>query len=168
MPEAISDTGPVLHLHEIGRLKTLGVFTRLTVPGLVADELHFYGLDLANLDVPDLTVAIVQVSGTRRNQVLVESAGPTIHPADAEVLMLAQDDGFRTPVLTDDLALRRRLEVSGATVSGSMGILVRAYKIGILRRTQQEKAVDALFEKSTLHLSRAFQVYVRKLIADLP
>jgi predicted nucleic acid-binding protein len=168
MPEAISDTGPVLHLHEIGRLKALGVFTHLTVPGLVADELHFYGLDLANLGIPDLTVAVAQVSETRRDQVLAESAGPPIHPADAEVLVLAQDDGFRTPVLTDDLALRRRLEASGATVSGSVGILVRAYKVGTLTRSQLENAVDALFAESTLHLSRAFQVYVRKLVAELP
>jgi len=166
MPEAISDTGPILHLHEIGRLQALGVFTRLTVPSLVADELLFYGPDLANLDVPDLTV--VQVSKARRNQVLAESAAPPIHPADAEVLVLAQDDGFRTPVLTDDLALRRRLEASGATVSGSVGILVRAYRTGMFTHPQLEKAVDALFEESTLHLSRAFQVYVRKLVADLP
>jgi len=45
MLEAISDTGPILHLHEIGKLFTLNVFERLYIPRLVADELGRYGLD---------------------------------------------------------------------------------------------------------------------------
>ncbi len=167
MPEAISDTGPILHLHEIGQLKALNFFTRLTVPGLVADELEFYGLDLDNLGVPELMTGVVRVSEARRRQVLAQRGGPVIHPADAEVLVLAQDDGFQSPVLTDDLALRRRLEANDATVAGSVGILVRAYTMSTLTRPQLESAVDALFTESTLHLSRAFQAYVRRLIIEL-
>ena len=84
------------------------------------------------------------------------------------MLVLAHDDGFRKPVLTDELALRHRLEASGAVVTGSVGILVRAYKTRRLTRTQLENAVDALFTDSTLHLSRAFRAYVRPLLASLP
>lgn len=46
MPEAISDTGPVLHLHEIGRQAALGIFERPVVPNLVAEELRTYRLDV--------------------------------------------------------------------------------------------------------------------------
>jgi len=70
-------------------------------------------------------------------------------------------------VLTDDLALRRRLENQGVTVVGSVGVLVRAYTTGRIRRDELEGAVDTLFTISTLHLSRAFRAYVRHLLANL-
>ena len=40
MHEAITDTGPVLHLHEIDWLEALRVFDRLVMPDLVAEELR--------------------------------------------------------------------------------------------------------------------------------
>ncbi|MCR4408199.1 MAG: hypothetical protein NUW24_14980 [Anaerolineae bacterium] len=168
MPEAISDTGPLLHLHEIGQLDALGIFTHLIVPRLVADELRTHGLKPANLGVPGLRISVVVVDEGHLNRVLTEGERPPIHPADAEVLALAYSDNFQKPVLTDDLALRRRLEAAGAIVTGSVGILVRAYKTNRLTRAQLEHALDALFSNSTLHLSRAFRTYVRQLLADLP
>lgn len=167
MRDAISDTGPVLHLYEISQLRALGVFSHLIVPGLVADELCAYGLDFGSLKVPDLRVSIVPVAETHRNEVLAEGREPPIHPADAEVFILARDGGFQKPVLTDDLVLRRQLEAHGAVVIGSVGVLVRAFKTGRLTRTELEGAVDALFTESTLYLSSAFHAYVRKLLADL-
>jgi len=168
MPDAISDAGPILHLHEIAQLGALGVFTRLVVPGLVAVELRIHGLDPVSLDVPGLNVSIVPVDEARRHRALAEGGEPLIHPADAEVFVLAHDDDFQKLVLTDDLALRRRLEARGAVVTGSVGILVRAYKTGRLTRAQLENTVEALFTNSTLHLSRAFRAYVRQLLIGLP
>lgn len=168
MREAVSDTGPILHLHEIGHLNAMSVFECLSIPGLVADELRVYGLDPLGLGVEALSVVVVPVSEARRNAVLASEDSPPIQPADAEVLVLAQVQGFQQPVLTDDLVLRRRLEAHGAVVVGSVGVLVRAYKTGLLERDELEGAVDALFTVSTLHLSRAFRAYVRQLLADLP
>jgi len=167
MPEAISDTGPILHLHEIDRLDTLGVFDRLIIPGMVAGELSLYGLEDATLSTLGVRISVVPVSTASRQDIMVGD-GPLIHPADAEVFVLAEGNGFQIPVLTDDLALRRRLEARGAVVVGSIGVLVRAYRTGRLTRPELESAVDALFTVSTLRLSRAFRAYVRQLLADLP
>jgi predicted nucleic acid-binding protein len=84
------------------------------------------------------------------------------------VLSLAWADAFRSPVLTDDLTLRRMLEREGATAVGTAGVLVRAYRRGLLARTELDAAVDALFERSTLHVSLAFRAYVRSLLRTLP
>jgi predicted nucleic acid-binding protein len=154
MREAITDTGPVLHLHEIGRLEALSVFDHLAMPGLVADELRAYGLDPSRLGVSGLDAAIVAVPSEEWSPIVSEPNQPTIHPADAQVFVLAQSDRFQKPVLTDDLALRRRLESQGATVVGSVGVLVRAYTIGRLQRNELDGAIDALFTVSTLHMSR--------------
>ena len=52
-------------------------------------------------------------------------------------------------------------------VIGSVGVLVRAYRTGLLERNELDIAVDGLFEESTLHLSSAFRAYLRKLLSDL-
>ena len=168
MREAIADTGPVLHLHEIGWLESLRIFEHLVMPDLVAEELRAYGLDPSHLGVTALKVTIVIVERTEWSPVLSEADQPTIHPADAQVFVLARSSQFQKPVLTDDLTLRRRLEGQGGTVVGSVGVLVRAYTTGHLKRDELESAVDALFTTSTLYMSRAFRAYVRHLLADLP
>jgi len=168
MREAIAGTGPVLHLHEIGWLKTLHVFDHLVMPDLVAEELRARALDPAHLSVAGLEVAIVTVERDRWTSVIHVADQPAIQPADAQVLILARSSQFRKPVLTDDLALRRRLESLGATVVGSVGVLVRAYTTGRIGRDELESAIDALFTASTLHLNRAFRTYVHRVLADLP
>lgn len=168
MSDAIADTGPVLHLREIGRLEALGVFHSLVMPDLVAEELRAYGLDPAQLGIAKLSVSIVGVEKSEWTRIISDAKKPTIHPADAQVFVLARSSRFQKTILTDDLNLRRLLENEGATVVGSVGILVRAYKVGRLKRNQLEGAVDVLFTTSTLHMSRAFRVYVNGLLADLP
>jgi predicted nucleic acid-binding protein len=166
--EAIGDTGPVLHLQEIARLGALGILRRLTLPDLVAAELRSFGVDLERVAVPGLEFRVVPVADAEWRPLVEVVGAPTIHPADAQVLVLARARVPGVPVLTDDLALRRRLEAEGAVVVGSVGILVRAFHTGLLRREELDTAVDALFFESTLHLSRAFGAYVRRLLSDLP
>jgi hypothetical protein len=43
VPETISDTGPILHLEEIGNVQILQTVAPLRVPDLVADELEAHG-----------------------------------------------------------------------------------------------------------------------------
>lgn len=167
MSDAVSDTGPILHLWEIGHLQALDVFGRLLLPTLVAEELSKYGVEpwahalKANLEV-------VSVAEEERQQVLGEPSGFAIHGPDAEVVVLARRTAFRVSVLTDDLALRKFLEAEGADVSGAFGVLIRAYKTGILIRPELESAVDALFSESTLHAGAPFRTYARFLLAELP
>jgi predicted nucleic acid-binding protein len=166
--DAISDTGPVQHLHEIGQIAALAVFDHIIVPDLVAEELRLYGLEPANLGVPKITVSIITVESDRWSAILAEQGITRIQPADPQVVVLAGDETLGSVVLADDLALRRTLEGRGVTVVGSIGILVRAYSLDILDRAQLIDAVDALFTASTLYTSRAFQAYARRLLADLP
>jgi predicted nucleic acid-binding protein len=166
MNEAISDTGPILHLFEIDTLYCLRIFERVYIPSLVASELEDFGVEIDNLSIPT-KIVIVPVDQRRREQILQSLPRPPIHPADAEVLVLGQDRVFPRLVLTDDMALRRHLEHHGLLVVGSVGILVRAYHQGMLSHTTLSEAINALLTQSTLHLSSAFRIYVRNLIDHL-
>lgn len=163
MPETISDTGPVLHLHEIGRLTALATVSPLVFPSRVWDELRHRGLDASALERSGLSFKVA----ASIHDLVPSPEALRLQPADTEVFLLAQEWGFECLVLTDDLALRRLLESRGATVAGSIGILIRAYAAGALSREELTSSAEALLEESSLHLSRAFRMYVRKLVSDL-
>jgi len=164
MSDAIADTGPILHLSEIGQTRCLNIFHALIIPDLVAQELRVLQLDLARLNV---TVNLVTVADSEWKPIITGIGKGALHPADAQVFVLARSRHYQEPILTDDLVLRRRLENAGATVVGSLGILVRAYSSGQLDRSELDNAVNLLFNVSTLHASRAFQVYVQQMLKDL-
>lgn len=168
MPKAIADTGPLLHLHEIGRIESLACFDELVLPDLVAQELRAYQIDPARLGVPGLQVTIRRIDKSAWEPIIYLANQPAIQPADAQVFILARESGHQTIVLTDDLALRRRLEKEEISVVGAVGVLVRAYTSGRLKRDELDNALDALFTTSTLHMSLAFRAYVQHLLDNLP
>jgi len=164
--EAISDTGPILHLHEIDKLFSLNNFERLYVTGLVANELNSYGIDVLTLDLRT-QISLVDIDNEKRFQEINKLIKKPIHPADTEVFILARDRNYSIPVLTDDLTLRRQLEQHGALVIGTIGVLVKAYYKELMNREELERAIDSLFEESTLYINRAFRSYIQKLLANL-
>lgn len=167
MPETISDTGPVLHLQEIARLSALSTVAPLLLPDLVVEELARHGVAADRLMEAGIGFTTQKVEPLVWRQVLRDVA-PQVQPADAQVFSLAQESGFRSLVLTDDLALRRLLEGHGSPVTGTVGILIRAYTLQLISREELELAFDALLRTSTLHLGRAFRTYLRSLLSDLP
>ncbi|HEX6901451.1 MAG TPA: hypothetical protein VF789_17120 [Thermoanaerobaculia bacterium] len=166
MPETVSDTGPVLHLQEISRLATLSVVAPLILPDLVMDELDAYGCGEATLKAAGVDFRTSPVEDSEWGEIL-RTVAPQIQPADAQVFVLVRSSGFKALGLTDDLALRRLLESHGAEVVGSVGILVRAYQTGKIGRKDLDRAIDDLFDRSTLYLSRSFRTYIRQVLINL-
>jgi predicted nucleic acid-binding protein len=140
----------------------------LLLPDLVVSELANRGLSPQRLDADGVQVETATVATGEWQAILRETKPAQIQPADAQVFALAQSAGFRLLVLTDDLALRRRLEQNGASVVGSVGVLVRAYRSGRIDRRDLEHSIEALIETSSLHLSRAFRSYIRQLLVEMP
>ena len=166
--ETISDTGPPLHLHEIGRLALMATVTPLVFPELVWDEVQSRGLTRSLLTQAGIEHDIRSVEEGSWRTALTAAHPFRIQPADAQVFALASASNFQSLVLTDDLALRNALEAREVTVTGSVGLLIRGYSSKHLSRRELEMAIESLIETSTLHLSPAFRAYLRKLIADLP
>jgi predicted nucleic acid-binding protein len=167
VPETISDTGPVLHLHEIGQLATLTTVAPVVLPDLVLAELETRGLDLAQLGEMGVESMVSPVPTSEWEEIL-RNLAPQIQPADAQVFALARASRFQALALTDDLSLRRLLESHGAPVTGTVGILIRAYTSSKISRWELDAAIESLFNDSSLHLSSGFRAYLRKLLEVLP
>ncbi len=142
MPEAISNTSPLLYLHRIGALEWLPrLFTEIWVPKSVLAELqegHRLGYD-----VPDLAALN-----------WIQIAEPKSIPAEWLVLELGRGElaamaiALENPgkiVLLDDGLARRTARAAGLQVWGTLKIMLEAKDRGIITAIKPwvERLADA-------------------------
>ncbi len=166
MTRAVCDSGPLTHLWQIDMWSVFGTFGTLHIAEQVAQEVREHVVlnrmkDLAGCPLHIHAVLEQEIESTQK-------AFPpevTLQRPDWATLALARRLAPDL-VLTDDLALRRAVEAVGQVPMGSVGLLLRAYKAGLLDADALSRAIDGLFVHSTLYLSPAFKSYVRRLIAE--
>jgi len=132
MREIIINTGPIIALTAaVGSLSWMGqLYDRVIVPGEVFDEL-LAGGPLANECGLVLSAggafAVREKMGSIRKSLLGE-----LDLGEASVLETALTGAVST-VAIDEVAGRRIARIYGLKVTGSLGILVRAKKEGIIK-----------------------------------
>ncbi len=159
----VSDTGPLLHLTEIGCSHLLTIFSNLMISPQVEAELVQYRIreHIKKVLGDHLTIANVEPHEIKIQQ--QNLTGFQIQLTDMSVVILTSK--YKPEItLTDDLELRKVLEHQEHTVTGSIGILIRAFKTQRLTQTELITHLDQLFDDSTLYLSREFYVHVQNLI----
>lgn len=163
MPEAVVDTGPLIHLDEIDQLLLLlAVFPTIHIPEAVVGELTNQKAKAFISQYAD-KIKTITVSDQALFSAKDAHAGFRLQLADLAVLALIQQIADAVAV-TDDLELRKAIEQSGRTVTGTVGILFRACKLQIINADQLRDAVDRLFDDSSLYLSSAFKSRVLAMI----
>jgi predicted nucleic acid-binding protein len=166
VPEiAVADTGPLLHLAEIGETGQLCIFDAVLVTEQVRGEL--IRLDIDTRVVQDFS-DLLQVHSVSQNEMQTQTKTFSrfrLHRTDLSVVALAIRVRPNV-VLTDDLQLRRALESQGFTAVGSIGILFRALKTGRLSKKDTAAKLDQLLDDSSLYTSKAFRVAVRKRVEE--
>ncbi len=166
MNKAITDTGPPLHLNQIGYLRLFNIFEKIVVSRQVKEELQKFGTWPFFTKTITLHLQEEIVTDDEITEEQDKRKDLMLHRADLSVLVLMwrMMDAL---ALTDDLALRRAIESLGRVVVGSVGILIRGYRDQSLSKDELRQCVDLLFNDNSLYLSRAFRVRVLKLIEEL-
>ena len=159
MMPCVTDTGPCLHLSEIDQLALLRLFSPITIPEAVANELQLYGLRPEAFTRIGLTVEVMRPAQHTIERIAGGCADLALQDADQAVLALAVDRTVDL-VLTDDLALREACRRFGKVPVGSIVILFRCNTLGLIEKPALEHSLRRLFDESTLHLSPAFRAYV--------
>jgi predicted nucleic acid-binding protein len=163
---AVVDTGPMIHLHEIDQLGIIiAVFSKLHLPDYVEREIHNEPI-LQFIRQNTVQIKVHPIPEPELFSTKDAYSAFQLHLADLAVLTLLTkiEDAL---AVTDDLALRRAIESNGRTVVGTIGILFRGYSQGVVDKPQLKNLIDKIFNDSTLYLNSAFRTRVQNIIESL-
>jgi predicted nucleic acid-binding protein len=147
---ACCDTGPIFHLHEIGRTGCFCIFSKIYVPDPVLGEIS----DKSITDCIQRKKIFEVVRFREADKVSVEYTALkfAVSIADAGVLHCARAKGSRV-ILTDDLELREIARNRGLQPVGSIGILMRSCREKVLTKPETLASLDDLMVKSSLFIT---------------
>lgn len=167
MPETCaSDTGPILHLAEIDRVSCLSCIDAIFISSQVKAELRRYSVYEIVFKSLEDRIHIERITLSEIAAQRSRLQGYSLHTADLSAAALAERLKPDV-VLTDDLQLRKALEVHGHKVVGSVGVLVRAFTSGIIDKAELRAAIDALLNGSSLYTSTAFRKHVHDVLSSI-
>lgn len=163
---AVTDAGPVIHLLEIGCLHFLDIFDTVYLPTAVWQETVESGRVAAQQIEQLRSIQRIQVPGSTAQFVTVHNL-THLHFGEQACLHLCEQLGLKL-LLTDDLAVRQVAKQRGVTPVGSLGVVVRAYRLGIISLDEAEGCLNDLYASSTLFITRTIvDLALERLKADL-
>lgn len=133
MPDAVSDSSPLIHLAKIEALELLSrLYSRILIPPAVWREVveESDGRPGA-VEMQKAVAAGWMVKQATKNETLVIALRQTLDNGEAEAIALATELHPESVLLDDKLArqMARRLSVP---VTGTLGVLLRAKQVGLI------------------------------------
>ena len=161
---AVSNAGPLIHLAKIGRLSLLKeIFNEIIIPRTVKIEVINRGKERGEPDALlfDNIDWIKVVNDPANVDQLVRRVG--IHRGELCAIFLAKT--LNVPVLLDDSDARKFALALGLEVVGSIGVIIRAIKLGLISKEEGLKDLERLAK--VMWLSIDVYEKARKVIESL-
>lgn len=150
--QAVSDSGPLIHLAQISNFNLLSVFSRIFIPQAVYDEVCIEGRpgdkELRGSSIEICNISNEDVENISRCVDVILDEGET----HALALCRKFDKNL---FLTDDLDAREAGLALGLEVHGSVGIIARAYRYGLIDLGEAKSTLEDLYTVSDLFVARA-------------
>lgn len=158
MPEVIANTTPLIALANIGRLDILEkIYGNILIPRAVMNEIIS---EPAKRRVNDSKwIRVEDIEDTSQKKMYKAK----LHEGEVEVMILAQEKNADL-VIIDDNAAKKTAKYLGLKVTGTLGVLLRAKREGILDRITP--VIDELI-KDGLYISDDILQYVLKQADEL-
>jgi predicted nucleic acid-binding protein len=147
----VADAGPLIHLNEIGQLQLLSIFGSVFIPDAVWIESVINGT-VRKEDIEQLvscrrhTLNVTDVV-----QFVAQNRLEHLQSGECECLCLCVRSAVPL-LLTDDLAVRDAAKRLDLMPVGSLGLVVRAYRIGLLTLAAAEHCLRDLQSVSSLYV----------------
>ncbi len=161
---AVSNAGPLIHLTQIGRINLLKeIFNEIVIPRTVKVEVIDKGKEKGKPDAFLInSVEWIKVVDDPSNaDQLAERVG--IHRGEACAILLAKS--LNVPVLLDDSDTRKFALGLGLEVVGSVGIIIRAVRLGLISKEDGLRDLEKLV--NVMWLSVNVYEKARKVIESL-
>jgi predicted nucleic acid-binding protein len=145
----VCDSGPIIHLDEVGCLSLLSDFLSVLVPHSVREEV----LKHRQIPFEDSNAPWVIVSPIFPLEESMKSMCKMFSLAAGEVEALSILNRERESIfLTDDSAARLVAAQLGYKVHGTIGVLIRAIRRGLMKPAEVIDVLNAFPLSSTLHI----------------
>jgi predicted nucleic acid-binding protein len=153
---ACSDTGPILHLHELGNSGLLGIFSKVYTSGIVKSELLRRSVKLGKK---------VIVQDVNNDQTVMLAKRYDLGLGEASILALCK--ALQVPImLTDDLEAREVAKQLNIQPTGTIGIILRGYRKKIINYNRAKELLLELSAKSSLFITSNLIAYAVKELGD--
>lgn len=144
--KAVSDTGPIIHLTEIDLAKALEIFSQITIPPEIANEIR-----MSRISLPK-GIKVVSLTEGYKDKVKLFTNEKNLDMGEAQAISLALQEGGI--FLTDDLDAREIAKEFGIEVHGSLGIILRAFRERKINKMTAIEKVENLHSISSLFITR--------------
>ena len=125
--DAVINASPLILLSKIGRLYLLNkIFDKVYIPDAVLKEIH--AVDKEQVKLSDISFDVLEVG----NRVAVIGLLGRLHIGEAEVIVGAAEKGIRTVAVLDESSARNKAKQLRLEITGTVGILMKAEKLGLL------------------------------------
>ena len=141
---ACSDTGPILHLHEIHQFSLLSLFDKIFISTYIKEELLKHKIEnlSKNFDLKEVN----------KDQVALLAEKYGLDLGESSVIWLCKS--LEVPLLlTDDLTAREVVIELGIRPVGTAGIIVRCFRDGIITQKHAIGLLKLLHTKSSLFIT---------------
>lgn len=150
----MSDAGPLIHLTEIDCLPLLRVFDTIHIPDAVWSETVERGRTPQTEVLRSGNIQRHALSQVEIARFIEENGLEGLQAGESECLYLCRL--ISVPILlTDDLAVRKAAKRLSLTPVGSLGVVVRAYRVGHIPLAEAERRIVELYDVSSLFVTRA-------------
>jgi hypothetical protein len=155
---AVSNTSPISNLAIIGRITLLKIqFGELWIPRAVANELAANPDPAARKAIESaLAEQWIRIASTTPSS-LLSILQSTLHKGEAEAIALAVELKAGV-VLIDEQEGRQTATKAGLAVTGVLGVLLRAKKLGQIDAVKPE--IEALREKARFFIARSLETNI--------
>ena len=159
----VSDTTPLITLMKAQQLQLLQVlFGEVHVPTAVYQELTSNQAFQDENELIRSSAFIKQVSVRDQHAVALVSRATGLDKGESEAIIYA-DEHHADILLMDEAAGRKVAKNMGLNITGSIGILVEAYKREVLSREEVKAAINDI-RLSNRHISRQLLDYALNMM----
>ena len=157
----VSDSSPLIHLSQIGRLQLLKkLFGKLIIPQAVYREVVIEGGEKpGSKEVREASwITVMEIRNKRLKRLLQFQ----LDEGEAEAIVLALETKASL-ILLDDREARLQARRLGLRITGTPGILLRAKKLGLIRNMREE--IDKL-KQTGFRISKNLEEEVLKVVGE--
>lgn len=151
----ITNSGPLIALAKLGMLNLLSqLYGKVDMPEEVYDEVVLRGREQGYFDSLPVKLAIQreQLIVKKVKKLKAEIAELPLHIGEKQVLSLALENKADL-VLLDDMLARNEAQERGISVKGTLGVIVKAYRKGLLNLNEVQTIFDEIADRGDIWIA---------------